>query len=405
MENQQSISSLEDIFLAGCEHHQNGRLEKALLVYLELLQQIPGSPLLLYNTGLALYELGNLSEAIRYYSLAISVAPDDADTLFNLALCYQKTNNEGKALLYYEKAIKCSQHDSPDIHYNMGCCYQQNNEEERAIQCYEKVIQLDQEHSSALNNLAYLCHKNGRHEKAICIYNRLIQLQPNNQTAHHMLSSLTGKVSNGSPRQYIEDVFNNYSSYYEKSLVKKLHYNVPNMLRTFYNDIFKDDNRRSSAAIDLGCGTGLSGLAFHDICHSLTGIDLSANMLAEAKKKQIYDLLVTSDIIEFLEKSDTLYDLIIAADVMTYMGDLERIFTNSYEKGSSNCIFCFSTETSQEKDIELGKTGRFKHSADYIQQTALKTGWHFLLQSKADLRMEKGVWIGGHLNFLSKQPC
>lgn len=398
--NQQSSATPDKLFATACHLHQKGQLQKALLIYEELQENIPASPLLFYNMGLARQELGNYVKAISYYNQAAQLSPHDVDILYNLALCYQKNNDRKKALTVYRKAHELSP-DDVDILYNMGCCQQQSHDEESAMTVYERLLKMDADHQSTLNNLAYLYQKNGQDDEAMSLYKRLLKLQPSHEGARHMLASLTGATVTSTPAQYIKEVFNHYSNHYESSLVDELGYDVPGKLRKLYANQFQE-NRRSAKAIDLGCGTGLSGLAFHDICDSLTGIDLSANMVAEAEKKQIYDQLVVQDILSFLKNRNHCYDLIIAADVLTYMGELLDLFKLVYKSGSEGCIFCFSTEKTDNKGFSLGKTGRFQHGADYLHQSALQAGWQPLLQIETDLRMEKGSWIPGNLTFLVK---
>ena len=55
------------------------------------------------------------------------------------------------------------------------------------------------------------------------------------------------------------------------------------------NFILKNtSNQKLGSIFDLGCGTGLLGQKIKKYCSSIEGIDLSKDMLEEAKKKQIY---------------------------------------------------------------------------------------------------------------------
>ena len=53
-------------------------------------------------------------------------------------------------------------------------------------------------------------------------------------------------------------------------------------------------------ALDLGCGTGLVGERLRKMVRRLEGVDLSEAMLAEARRKQIYDRLHKGDLTQFL---------------------------------------------------------------------------------------------------------
>lgn len=400
MGKQHCLTTPDELFITGCRHHENGALEKALDIYEKILNLGFSSPLLYYNIGLVLQERGNFEEAISFYHQGAQQSPNDVDILFNMALCYQKINNRKKALVTFKKADAFSPGD-PDILYNMGCCYQQDNNEKEAITSYEKALLLDGNHPSALSNLAYLYHKKGCDDKALHLYQRLVQVQPDHQGAIHMLASLSGSQKSDMPKDYIQDVFDSYSNHYEASLVNELKYDVPGTLRRFYDTTFQVD-RPLNEILDLGCGTGLSGLAFHDLSIKLTGVDLSANMIAVAEKKQIYKQLVIMDILDFLRNDNKSYDLIIAADVMSYIGDLGEIFKLTYNAGRQGCVFCFSTERTAGPSFCLGSTGRFQHSSSYLQQTAVQAGWQLVLQKESNLRMERGAWVPGNITLLIK---
>ena len=80
-------------------------------------------------------------------------------------------------------------------------------------------------------------------------------------------------------------------------------------------------------ALDLGCGTGLAGVAFRDCVERLEGIDLSPGMVAEARAKGIYDALHVGEVVAHLKAAtDRQFDLILAADVLVYVGDLAPLF-------------------------------------------------------------------------------
>jgi SAM-dependent methyltransferase len=54
---------------------------------------------------------------------------------------------------------------------------------------------------------------------------------------------------------------------------------------------------RDIDVLDLGCGTGLLGARLRMLARSLTGVDLSANMIEQARRRNIYDRLVRADLI------------------------------------------------------------------------------------------------------------
>ena len=76
-----------------------------------------------------------------------------------------------------------------------------------------------------------------------------------------MINSLTGNTSKEPPKEYVKNLFDDYAQKFNESLVEKLQYKLPFIIKEF---IYKSINSKTKfkKVIDLGCGTGLSG---HDL--------------------------------------------------------------------------------------------------------------------------------------------
>jgi predicted TPR repeat methyltransferase len=155
--------------------------------------------------------------------------------------------------------------------------------------------------------------------------------------------------------------------------------------------------------IDLGCGTGLSGLVFKSMAKRLTGVDLSSKMIALAERRGIYTVLETNGLEEFLEHSVDTFDLAVAADVFVYIGDLAPVYETLYKRLAPGAYFVFSTESSHTESWELLTTGRYAHSPSYIRSLANIVGFSVLLEKAARIRKEKEQWIMGDLYIMRKE--
>eukprot|EP00978_Attheya_sp_CCMP212_P008193 scaffold19167_cov53-Attheya_sp.AAC.3 len=164
-------------------------------------------------------------------------------------------------------------------------------------------------------------------------------------------------------------------------------YDTPTLLRHLVDTVVctsKKDKVWARKGADLGCGTGLSGLAFRSCVHDMTGVDISAEMVETAKERGCYDHLVVGDAECILRKDsmgdalkqhlgeDTEFDIIFACDVLVYIGDLRPIF-RSVSKGltKKEGYFAFSAELVEEvsdSDIQfvLQPCARFAHTQSYI---------------------------------------
>ncbi len=398
--SQKSDTELQELFENACNYHQEERFEEAEKIYHYLAEIVPDSLVVNYNYGLLLFEINLFDKALDYYEKAVELAPDNPDVLYNYALCLKNCDNYEGTIAAYKKILSEYPEDTDSL-YNLACCYKDMGSTTEAIDTYDQVLKLHPDHTSALNNQAYLQHKVGNLEQATSLYERLVRLHPEHTSAVHMLASLQGQSTKSAPKEYVTEVFDTYSTHYEKSLLTDLAYDVPNIMRRHFNAVISEPVTFQHG-IDLGCGTGLAALAFGELCRHLTGIDLSEKMLREAEKKELYQKLVAIDIEEFLRRKEKDYNIILAADVFTYLGELKPVFQALYRTAAESAFFCFSTEKTEKGSFQLRQTGRFAHSSSYVIELGSQTGWKLLNFFPEKLRKEKDRWIEGYIFFMQK---
>ena len=395
-----SHKQIEEQLSQACEFHSVADFDAAETIYLRLLELIPDSGMLNYNIGLLFFETSKYERASHHYMKALESAPKDPDVLFNLALCQKKLGVYSVAIKTFNELLTVSPNDW-DGYYNLGNCYIEQKNYEKARSAFSNVLVNVPDHLSANRNLAYVHHLLGDTEKALSCYRKVLDLDPNNSQATHMVASITGENVTSMPASYIKDIFDDYSASFDTDLLNVLEYEVPTKLKEKF-DSLDFPVGSFERCIDLGCGTGLAGLEFKGICKHLTGIDLSEKMVAKAKGKNIYDITEAAEIVSYLTTDKNEYDFAIAADVLTYVGDLEPIFKVLISVTSQGALFCFSTENSAMPGFQLGTTGRFVHSQEYVIETASQTGWQLVEMEKTRLRKEKDEWVYGTLYFLTK---
>lgn len=399
MNNQhpKSVSNLEEIFQKAIKLHENNELERACKCYQEILAEIPESSLVNYNLGLALYELDRFEQSLACYSTALKEAPNEKDLLYNYGLCCQKLSRRDEAIAAYRKVLTIS-HDDIDALYNLGCCYMEDGDIEKAETMYNKVLKIDESHTSAMYNLACLLHESGRLDQAEKRYITLLKLRPDHHSAKHLLASIHGEISSKPPTDYIIDTFNNFSAHYDESLTRKLEYELPDIARHLFTQLSQKKTAITNT-LDLGCGTGLSGIPFADFSSKLVGVDLSPEMVAQAKRKNIYNELYVNEIEEFIDQCGQSFECILALDTFPYFGSLSPLFHKIQKVAQKKCLFCFSIEKGPSYPYTLQKSGRYAHTTEYIQEILHVAGWKVKLVRDINLRKERGEWILGALFF------
>jgi predicted TPR repeat methyltransferase len=399
-----SDQELNRLFSEACTAQTEGRLVEAMDNYRLLLQYFPEAAMLRYNLGLVYYGLENFTAALEEFSQALACRSEDSDTLFNLALCQKKTGDSVAAIASYRRLLQAIP-DHTDGWYNLAGCYRDTYADAQAISCYRQVLALDGAYLPALNNLAYLYHRSGDMQQAEVCYRQVLTLRPKDDAAHYMLASLLGTPLDRAPDAYVRHFFDAYAEGFEKSLVDGLGYDNPRQLAACLRECTELQGlpKQYAYGLDLGCGTGLSGIAFKEIVTVLDGVDLSANMLVQAAEKGCYKGLYQDSISHYVQTTKATYDFFLATDVFIYVGALEEIFAALHAVARPGAIFCFSTETLAATGYQLQQTGRFAYSRDYIHKIAAAAGWTVLTEKETKLRKERERWIAGHLWILQLQ--
>jgi len=415
-----------------------GNLDLATRHLHEALRLAPNNAESYNNLGSLYYTRGQITQAIPLFEKAIRNNPLNWEAHYNLANCYIKQDMVLQAISHYETVIKLnSQHANAKVNLAMALvslhdytaalplleeatinnpqhaelqghlaeAYLDLGKSQQAMDQYKKALLLEPNRAQWHHNLAVLYLRTKQTELAKQHFVRSLELEPNNPTAQHMLSALGTKNSQNietAPAEYINQLFDQYASYYNQHVTTQLNYKVPLLLRQaiskFLNDFSKQQN-----ILDLGCGTGMCGVYFRDMADFLIGVDLSAEMLAQAKALGAYDGLCRCNILETIPGYNRqVFDLIISADVFVYIGDLKPLFQVLRGALRPNGKIAFTIENTDDKDnVVLQQTGRFAHGVHYIQQLCTKFNFHIDTEELIDLREQEGKKIGGRLYIIS----
>jgi len=153
----------------------------------------------------------------------------------------------------------------------------------------------------------------------------------------------------------------------------------------------------ASSTVDLGCGTGLCAPFLRPLSTRLAGVDLSDNMLAQARAAGLYDELACADIGDYLAAHPQAFDLAVAADVLVYFGELDTLFGQVRAALRSGGTFCFSTEALDQGEFMLLPSNRYAHALAYLERLAARHGFTVLEADNATVRSEQGAELKGHL--------
>lgn len=346
------------------------------------------------NLGVMLYETGEITKAIQAYQKALSIKPTYPDALNNLGNAFFKQQNWKEAIVAFKDAIAIKP-DYAEAFYNFGNTLYAQSNWASAITKYKEAISIRPRYAEAFIGMGNAHRQLEEYEEARAAFRIAISIRPNDEIAKHMIAALEGQTNAKAPAKYVEDLFDEYASNFENSLLYDLDYKTPQVLAEILGQQSK--SKTLGKVLDLGCGTGLVGEELRGTCDYLEGIDLSQSMLDLALSKNVYDKLSKCEIIEYLNHKNLEFDYFIAADVFVYFGDLSEVFEIIKSKSKHTAKLIFTTEHSVGPDYFLQKTGRYSHSKRYVELLCNKFGWQISHFSKFDLRKEKQNYIEGAL--------
>ena len=356
--------------------------------------------------GRALQRSGGKKDAVAAFSNATRLSPSTA-TFHALAAAQGMAKQCAASARSYNRALLEIAPDSPlekrvSLHYAHGQALKRSGDRKAAARAFGKALKLDPSHASSAFKLASLLAADGDGRVP------------------------TARVARA-PASYVARLFDDYASTFEAHLTTHLQYQTPSELAADVALLFP--GRRWPRALDLGCGTGLSGAPFESTVDEMVGIDLSAAMIAQCRemrgipataaggdgggksRRALYSRLFVGDILAapmLLGESTAPFDLVLCCDTLVYIGALEPVFEMLAALVSTHAaaeappaVFACSCEllpgSGDNEPFRLLRTKRFAHRREYVESTAIAHGWSVRSMRESQIRMNKGVPIVGLL--------
>lgn len=244
----------------------------------------------------------------------------------------------------------------------------------------------------------------GDHHAALRAYGNALDLDPGDELGARLRLVRIGRGdARGSiSPAYIRALFDGYAPRFERHLVEDLAYRGPALLAGAL-DALAGTDRSFGDVIDLGCGTGLVGAALAGRVRTLTGIDLSPGMLAEAARGRRYHRLVEGDLNRVLaDESAGSADLVTAADVFIYVGDLDPVMAQAARILRPSGLVAFTVQRDPDGGLVLGGDARYAHGDAYLRRVADEAGLEIAAFDHAVIRRESGMDVAGRVVVLRK---
>ena len=287
-----------------------------------------------------------------------------------------------------------------DRRYAIGQDFVARGDHQAAADLFMQAVEAAPGFVAAWFALGEMLDKVGDTAATIVAFRKARELDPKDSHGAGMhLMRLKAEDVSDMPRDYVRTLFDQYATRFDDALVGRLAYRGPDLLLDAVTRACTTAKRpmQFAAALDLGCGTGLGGAAFKEYCSQLTGMDLSPQMVEQARGKKIYSRLEVGDIPEFLsvEKHRTPYQLVLAADVFTYLSDLHHVIADCAQTLEPHGLLAFTVETHDGDGVILGDKLRYAHGAAYVRDAIKRAELKLLLLESASTRNDGGVAVPG----------
>jgi predicted TPR repeat methyltransferase len=385
----------EALHYAGVLAHQEGRSDDGIVLVERSLALAPDRADWFGNLGIIFQERGRFDDAITAYRRAIALDPRHANTYSNLGVLLRATGKPAEAEEAYRTAISLDP-DHIDAYTNLGILLNGLKRTQESVACFCKVITLRPKHPEARKLLALAHCTLGEIDKAVQIFEEWLEQDPNDATARHMLAACTGQnVPDRASDGYVATTFDSFAASFESKLAR-LSYRAPALVGAMLDDTGLKASKALDV-LDMGCGTGLCGALVAPYARRLTGVDLSAGMLAQAREKQLYDELVQGELTAYLRDHPGSFDVIISADTLVYFGALDDVLGAAARALNARGFLIFTLEHAvgeSVRDFRLQTHGRYTHGRRYVERLLSDNGIEHEI-AEAELRMESGAPVAG----------
>jgi predicted TPR repeat methyltransferase len=363
--------------LSGIAAHLLGQTEEALRLTEAAVAIDPDSGLFHANHGAALAAAGYPAEAAAALERSLALRPDHAPTRRNLGLALAQLGRGAQALPMLYRARDLAPDDA-ETHLALARCLREAGSRAASAESAQTALDLDPPPVLA-EEARFLLADGG-------------QAAPPQQA----------------PPGYVRMLFDAYAPTFDRHLREELNYRTPEALAEALADAGAARDA-SADVLDLGCGTGLSGLALKPFARTIVGIDLSPRMLEKAAGTGAYSRLVEAELPACLDAEPSAsFDLVAAADVMIYLGAVEPVFSRLARVLRPGGLCALSFEKLPEAVaaggafMDVSDQLRFRHDSEKVKVAALAAGLHPVLERETGLRLERGQPVAGFLLVLTR---
>lgn len=387
------------LFFEGLRCFESARHAEAEQHYLASLALLPGRVSTLVNLAAVQIELGRPADALATADGVLAVEPQNRDGWSHRATALARLLRLEDAFAAAEQVVAIDSL-APEGWLIRAEILERMIRPADALASYRKALAVAPDHAQAWSRYGGLLRELDRLDEAAQAFKAALQHGADPELHTYYLAAVEGRsMPRTAPRPYVQGLFDDYADAFDEHLVGQLQYQAHRVLAEPLASLARG---RCASALDLGCGTGLCGPLVRPLVDRLTGVDVSARMLAKARALGVYDRLDNADLVEHLGRTDERHDLVLAADVFIYVGDLEPVFAG-VRRVMTRGVFCFSVEqiAGQRDGFRLMTSLRYAHTEAYLRGLAACHGFGVLSMRQQPIRHDQRRPIDGLYVYLA----
>jgi len=163
---------------------KNGRPERAVPIYEEVLRRQPDSVNARQSLALSLISTRQYTRAIEILKSSLDVGNGAATDWHLLGSAYVEQGKLAEAVDAFQKAAERDP-EMPEAYNSLGGIWLQTRDTARAEPALRRAILLEPNYTQAHNNLANLLAASGRFEEARYHFDAALRIQPKNSGTHY----------------------------------------------------------------------------------------------------------------------------------------------------------------------------------------------------------------------------
>ncbi|MDA0654873.1 MAG: tetratricopeptide repeat protein [Proteobacteria bacterium] len=398
------------LFNLAVAERMTARPSDAADICRQLVEEAPANADAWNLFAICLTELGDFEQAALCFEKVLALDAGRDGVHGSLAVVLTKLDRREAARAAFERAITAPIVDA-DCLLNFGMMLEEEGEETRALELYGRALDLDE--SSALNceTFAKLAKRLGENALVIARLSDLARRQPSLSFAWfylgyaHMARWETDQAKDAMGRYqaldpedrlgsqlvlgaggaiplpdgpgdaFLKQFYRERAAKWDQTVTDAYHGHEI-IMKAF--DAYLSERGKAEVVLDAGCGSGGLGVLIRPKVGRLDGVDMSPEMVTQARLKEIYDTLETGDLFEFLRLRTNTYDGIVAAAVLFHYRDLAAVLTPIRAALRPSGQTVFTVFKSAAGEVALNDQGFFEHSKAMVEESVSRAGLRLL---------------------------